>query len=301
MLKEKGLRQRAELIQAIRRFFVDRGYIEVDTPVRLPTIIPEAHNEPVESGDHFLHTSPEICMKRLLAQSGCSRIFQICRCFRKNERGDIHLPEFTMLEWYRTRCDYRSLMDECEDMIISVAQASGHKGLVPVKGYDVNLEKPWVRLTVSDAFQQYAPVSMDQALAQGVFDEILCSYIEPQLGTNKPVFLYDYPVALGALARRRNDNPSLAERFEVYIAGLELANGFSELTDQPEQQERFETELRLIKKQGRPATELPQKFLAALAEMQDTAGIALGVDRLAMVMHAAEAIDQVVSFSPEDL
>ncbi|MDX1776058.1 MAG: EF-P lysine aminoacylase EpmA [Desulfobulbales bacterium] len=301
MLNEPGLRQRAELIQAIRGFFVDRGYIEVDTPVRLPTIIPEAHNEPVESGDYFLQTSPEICMKRLLAQSGCSRIFQICRCFRKNERGDIHLPEFTMLEWYRTRCDYRSLMDECEDMIISVARASGHKGLVPVKGYDVNLEKPWVRLTVSDAFQQYAPVSMDQALAQGVFDEILCSYIEPQLGTNKPVFLYDYPVALGALARRRNDNPSLAERFEVYIAGLELANGFSELTDQPEQQERFETELRLIKKQGRPATELPQKFLAALAEMQDTAGIALGVDRLAMVMHAAEAIDQVVSFSPEDL
>jgi len=112
MLNESSLKKRAALIQAIRTFFVDRDYLEVNTPVRLPVLIPEAYNEPVESGDHFLQTSPEICMKRLLAEAGCSKIFQICPCFRKKERGDKHLPEFTMLEWYRANCDYHSLMDE---------------------------------------------------------------------------------------------------------------------------------------------------------------------------------------------
>ena len=109
MLDESGLRRRAELIQAIRRFFISRDYVEVDTPARLPVVIPEAHNLPMESGDHFLQTSPEICMKRLLAESGCEKIFQICKCFRENERGDNHLPEFTMLEWYRAHGDYFSL------------------------------------------------------------------------------------------------------------------------------------------------------------------------------------------------
>ncbi len=301
MLHESGLRQRAELIQAMRRFFIARGYVEVDTPLRLPVLIPEAHNEPLESGGHFLQTSPEICMKRLLAEAGCRKIFQICKCFRKNERGDRHIPEFTMLEWYHANSDYHSLMDECEDFIGDVARALGHKGSISLKGNSVNLEKPWQKLTVSDAFDQYAPVSMSRALKQNVFDKILCSYIEPQLGKKKPVFLYDYPVELGALARCKKENPALVERFEIYIAGLELANGFSELTDEPEQQKRFAAELQLIKKQGRRGAELPRKFLASLPRMPDSAGIALGVDRLAMVLLDAETIDQVVSFIPEDL
>jgi len=301
MLNESGLRKRASLIQAIRLFFIDRDYLEIDTPVRLPVLIPEAHNEPVQSGDHFLQTSPEICMKRLLAEAGCRKIFQICKCFRKNERGDRHLPELTMLEWYRAHCDYHSLMDECEDFIIEVARALGQSGTVSVRGKNINLEKPWESLAVSDAFTQFAPVSMTQALEQNTFDEMLCSYIEPQLGIKKPVFLYDYPVELGALARSKRENSALAERFEIYIAGLELANGFSELTDQSEQQKRFETELQLIKKQGQTVTELPQKYLSSLPKMPDSAGIALGVDRLAMVLLDAETIDQVVSFTPEDL
>ena len=301
MLNETGLRKRAVLIQAIRRFFIDREYIEVDTPLRLPVLIPEAHNEPVESGGYFLQTSPEICMKRLLAETGCCRIFQICKCFRNKERGDRHLPEFTMLEWYRTSCDYLSLMEECEDFILEVARALGHQGSVSIRNAIVNIEKPWERLAVSEAFARYAPVSMDHALEQNIFDEMLCRHIEPQLGIKKPVFLYDYPVELGALARSKRENPSLAERFEIYIAGLELANGFSELTDQQEQQERFETELQFIEKQGRTGAELPQKFLSSLASMPEAAGIALGVDRLAMVLCDADTIDQVVSFIPEDL
>jgi lysyl-tRNA synthetase class 2 len=301
MLHESGLKKRAQLIQAVRRFFINRDYLEVDTPLRLPVLIPEAHIEPVASGDHFLQTSPEICMKQLLAEAGCSKIFQICKCFRKNERGDRHVPEFTMLEWYRTGSDYLALMDECEDLLIEVARALGHNNSIVVKGNKVNLEKPWQRLSVADAFGEYGPVSMVQALEQNTFDEMLCSYIEPHLGIKKPVFLHDYPVELGALARKKRENPSLAERFEIYIAGLELANGFSELTDQQEQQHRFETELQLIKKQGRTAAELPRKFLLSLPKLLETAGIALGIDRLAIILFNAETIDQVVSFIPEDL
>jgi len=301
MLTESGLRKRAALIQAIRQFFIASDYIEVDTPLRLPVLIPEAHNQPVESEDHFLQTSPEICMKRLLAETGVLRIFQICKCFRGKERGDRHLPEFTMLEWYRTDSDYRALMDECEDLIIEVASVSGQSGEISVKGNNINLAKPWDRLTVADAFAQYGPVSMREALAQNAFDELLCNHIEPQLGTKKPLFLYDYPVELGALARCRKDNPTVVERFEIYIAGLELANGFSELTDAREQGLRFEKEQDYMRKQGRPAGKMPEKFLASLSLMPETAGIALGVDRLAMILYNAEAIDQVVTFIPEDL
>jgi len=301
MLNQSGLQKRAALIQSLRAFFINRGYLEVDTPARLPVLIPEAYNEPVESGDHFLQTSPEICMKRLLAEAGCQKIFQICKCYRKNERGSKHLPEFTMLEWYRTRSDYNSLMNECEDLIVGVAQALGYGDSITFKGIDVSLEKPWERLSVADAFAQYSPVTMEQALEQNTFDEVLCQYIEPQLGIKKPVFLYDYPVALGALARKKIEDPSVAERFEIYIAGVELANGFSELTDANEQRQRFEQEIKHIKSQGRPAGRMPEKFLEALPEMPESAGIALGLDRLAMLLFNAETIDQVVTFVPEDM
>jgi lysyl-tRNA synthetase class 2 len=301
MLNESGLQKRAALIQSIRAFFINRGYLEVDTPARLPVLIPEAYNEPVESIDHFLQTSPEICMKRLVAEAGCQKIFQICKCYRKNERGGKHLPEFTMLEWYRTQCDYLSLMDECEDLITEVAEASGLRGNLTFKGVKVSLEKPWERLSVADAFARYSPVSLGQALEQNTFDEVLCQYIEPQLGIEKPVFLYDYPAALGSLARKKQEDPSVAERFEIYIAGVELANGFSELTDAYEQRQRFEQDIKHIKSQGRPAGKMPEKFLESLQDMPETAGIALGLDRLAMVLFDAKTIDQVVAFVPEDL
>lgn len=301
MLNESGLRKRAALIQAIRLFFINREYIEVDTPLRLPVLIPEAHIEALDSDSHFLQTSPEICMKRLLSEAGCRKIFQICSCFRGQERGDRHLPEFTMLEWYRAHCDYRSIMDECEDLIAAINQATGQGDFITVSDSTINLEKPWERLTVAEAFSQFAPVSMTRALAENTFDEILTSYIEPHLGIKKPVFLYDYPAEKGALARSKKEDPALAERFEIYIAGLELANGFSELTDQLEQQKRFEAELQLTSKLGRTPGKLPRKFLASLANMPEASGIALGIDRLAMVLWDKSCIDQVVSFSPEDL
>ena len=299
MLNESGLRKRAQLIQAIRTFFINRGYLEVDTPARLPVVIPEAHNLVVESGDHLLQTSPEICMKRLLAEAGCRKIFQICRCFRKNERGDRHLPEFAMLEWYRTGCDYLSLMEECEDLVADVADKCGHSGFISYRGQTISLEKPWDRTTVAEAFSRYSPVPLAEALAENIFDEILCTHIEPRLGIEKPVFLHDYPVVLGALARRKKSDPGIAERFEIYIHGMELANGFSELTDAVEQRQRFERELAQIAGSGRRQT-MPERFLKSLPSMPDAAGIAFGIDRLAMILFDAGTIDQVVPFAPED-
>jgi lysyl-tRNA synthetase class 2 len=206
-----------------------------------------------------------------------------------------------MLEWYRTHCDYHDLMAECEEMLREVARITKDYDYVQVKEQKISLEKGWDRLTVGEAFDRYAPVTMAQALEQDVFDEMLCQYIEPELGLDKPVFLYDYPIELGALARIKNENPKLAERFEIYIGGLELANGFSELTDESAQRERFEIELDEIRKKGRTKAVLPQKFLTSLPKMVDTSGIALGVDRLAMIFFEAGKIDQVVSFVPEDL
>ena len=301
MLNESGLKKRATLIQAVRAFFINRGYLEVDTPVRLPVLIPEANNEPVESNDHFLQTSPEICMKRLVAESGCQKIFQICKCYRKNERGDRHLPEFTMLEWYRTQSDYHSLMEECEELICDLARVSGHSESIVFKDVKISLEKPWSRISVADAFARYSQVTVEKALEQNMFDEVLCRDIEPQLGINKPVFLYDYPTALGALARKKKGDPSVAERFELYIGGLELANGFSELTDANEQRLRFEQDLKSINCQERASGKMPERFLEALPHLPETAGLALGLDRLAMVLFNAERIDQVVTFVPEEL
>jgi lysyl-tRNA synthetase class 2 len=301
MLNKSGLKKRAALIQAVRAFFINRGYLEVDTPVRLPVLIPEAYNEPMESNDHFLQTSPEICMKRLVAESGCQKIFQICKCYRKNERGDRHLPEFTMLEWYRTQSDYHSLMEECEELICDLARVSGHSESIVFKDVKISLEKPWRRLSVADAFKQYSPVTVEHALEQNMFDEVLCRNIEQHLGINKPVFLYDYPTALGALARKKKGDPSVAERFELYIGGLELANGFSELTDANEQRLRFEQDLKSINCQERAAGKMPERFLEALPHLPETAGLALGLDRLAMVLFNAERIDQVVTFVPEEL
>jgi lysyl-tRNA synthetase class 2 len=158
-----------------------------------------------------------------------------------------------------------------------------------------------MRLSVEEAFRKYGSMSLYRALDENRFEEILCQDIEPELGQDVPVFLYDYPVSLGALARQNKENPSVAERFELYIGSIELANGFSELTDQAEQRQRFKKELQLIEKQGGSSNGLPEKFLSSLPQMKETAGIALGLDRLAMVLWNKVTIDEVVSFVPEDL
>jgi elongation factor P--(R)-beta-lysine ligase len=300
MIPLHGLRLRAVLIQALRTFFIDRGYLEVETPIRIPAPAPEAHIVPITSEGWFLQTSPELCMKRLLA-AGIPKIFQICKCFRKGERGDRHLPEFTMLEWYAAKSDYRDLMADCEALLRHLAVAMGKAGMLEWQGRRIDLAPEWERITVAEAFHRHAPCTVEEALAQDRFDEMLVEYVEPHLGMTTPTFLCDYPAALGALARLSPADPTVAERFELYVAGLELANGFSELVDPVEQRTRFVAEQKAIRQQGRDPGPMPEAFLVELAEMRQAAGIALGVDRLVMLFAGADNIDQVVAFTPEGL
>ncbi|MEW6334081.1 MAG: EF-P lysine aminoacylase EpmA [Thermodesulfobacteriota bacterium] len=298
--KARTLKVRASMIRSIRRFFEDRDFLECETPLRIPAPAPETHIDAVASGDWFLQTSPELCMKRLLA-AGYPKLFQICKCFRAGERGDFHLPEFTMLEWYRAGTDYYALMEDCESLMTHVAGELGLGDTVRWQGRRICLSPPWERMTVRDAFARYAGISVDEALQDDCFDQTMVCRIEPHLGMERPVFLYEYPAELGALARVSAVTPGVAERFELYAAGVELANAFSELTDAAEQRRRFEKAILDRRIRKGPATPLPERFLDALSGMPPSAGIALGVDRLAMILTDRAAIGDVVAFTPESL
>lgn len=288
------LHERAALIQATRSFFIRQGFLEVETPIRIPAPAPEAHIEPEAAGEWFLQTSPELAMKRLLA-AGLTHIFQICKCFRRHERGDRHLPEMTLLEWYRAEADYRDLMRDCEGLLTALAPS----GQLVVQGRVIDLTPPWPRLSLAEAFSRFASISLERALAEERFEETLVAEVEPHLGLDTPLFLCDYPASMASLARLHPDNPDLAQRFELYVHGMELANGFSELTDAHEQRRRFVEERQRIRGLGREPAPLPEPFLADLERMPPAAGIALGVDRLVMVLTGARRIDQVVAFTPE--
>jgi len=297
--RKNNLQLRASILTAVRDFFAGHNYLEVETPVRIPAPAPEAHIDAIESEGRFLQTSPELCMKRLLA-AGYKRIFQICRCFRKNERGSRHIPEFTMLEWYHAGFNYSDMMYETEALIKYVASKSGCGNRITYQGTGVDIGGTWGRMTVAEAFDKYASVSVDKALSEGNFD-ITMAEIEPALGQSAPLFLYDYPASCGALAKLKNGNSSVAERFELYICGMELCNGFTELTDPVEQRARFENELAFRKKAGKKEYPMPEKFLESLFNMPDASGNALGLDRLVVLFANTDKIDDVVAFTPEEL
>jgi lysyl-tRNA synthetase class 2 len=294
-----NLELRARIIQAVRRFFIQRGYLEVETPCRIPAPAPEANIDLEISGDWFLQASPEICMKMLLA-ADYRRIFQICKCFRRAERGKRHLPELTMLEWYSTAQNYMDIMKDCEQLIQFVLKDLGIEEPIVYQGVEIKLKPPWQRMTVAQAFARYASMPMNEAVSRDRFDEIMVEELEPQFGSN-PLFLYDYPASRGSLARLKPDAPYLAERFELYIGGLELCNAFSELTDPVEQRRRFEKEQTIKKLSGKPVSSLPEKFLHALADIPQAAGNAMGIDRLVMLFADEANIDEVVAFRPEEL
>jgi lysyl-tRNA synthetase class 2 len=299
-LHRKNLAQRADLLRCVRGFFAEGGYLEVETPVRIPAPLPEAHIEVIAADSWVLQPSPEICMKRLIA-AGYERIFQICKCFRKAERGRRHLPEMTMLEWYAVGETYLDLMARCEELVRHIAQGLGAGRTILYQGWPIDLAAPWEKLSVADAFTRYGSLSMAAALAEGCFDAVMGLEIEPRLGLERPVFLYDYPAEHGSLARLKPGDPCLAERFELYIGGLELCNGFSELNDATEQRQRFAAEQARMQARGTPVHRLPEKFLAALSHMPPCAGNALGIDRLVMLFTDAATIDEVVAFTPEEL
>lgn len=297
-IRDNNLLVRARIIQSVRDFFVSRGFLEVETPLRIPANAPEEHIDPYRSGEWYLHTSPEICMKRLLCR-GHEEIFQISRCWRSGERGKRHLPEFTMLEWYRANSDYRDLMRDCEDLLEWLAGvceefALNKENLAALRG---KVE----RITVREAFSRFASVEMEAAVRSGDFDVLMVDCIEPSLPKDVPVILMDYPAEMAALARLKPDDASVAERFELYLGGLELANGFSELTDPKEQRTRFLEANRRRTLAVLAPLPLPEPFLEELTAMPPSAGIALGIDRLIMVLTGAERIDDVIAFTPEEL
>ncbi|OQX15464.1 MAG: EF-P lysine aminoacylase GenX [Desulfobulbaceae bacterium A2] len=306
MVSLEVLRLRSRLLQEVRRFFLARDYLEVETPIRQPVLIPEGHIRLFASEGWWLQASPELCMKRLLA-AGCQKIFQICHCFRRDEVGELHLPEFTMLEWYQAGWDYNQLMSECEELVRAVAHAAPWPAVAGAKddrclhrqGRSVDLHGPWPRLTVREACRRHGGRDPLTLLQEDGFDQFLVEEVEPQLGWQQPLFLCDYPIELGSLARPRADDAGVAERFELYLASVELANGFSELNDAEEQERRFCAERARMSPQA--ATPLPRRFLRDLSRMPAAAGVALGLDRLFMLLCGATSVQAVAAFTPDDL
>jgi lysyl-tRNA synthetase class 2 len=313
--KLPALRRRARLSQAVRAFFDARGYTEVETDYAVATPGEEVHLHPFRTeriaptGERealWLHTSPEFAMKKLLA-SGSGPIFQLARVWRNEEGSDRHAPEFTMLEWYRPGASMSDLMDETEALL--------RVTLPPVavcRGIATGLAA-FERITVAEAFTRWAGADVlatagdAKALAaqagtrlregegwEDLFFRLLLERVEPRLGQSRPTFLTHWPVAQAALARRDPADPRVAERFELYVCGLELANAFVELTDATEQRARFEADrARRHALYGGPDWELDEDFLALLPDMPACAGIALGFDRLAMLAAGVDVIDGV--------
>ncbi len=304
MLDIRGLQFRAALFHLVRSYFRGQNFLEVDTPIRQPVLLPESNITPIASGSWFLQTSPEQCMKRILARGG-QDIFQICPCFRADERGSRHLEEFTMLEWYRSDADYFDLMADCRALVNYVLeglnQREQYRAILAKSCFGTMVvDKEWATVTVAEAFSRWGTMPLEEALYSERFDEVIAIDIEPHLGLQSPAFLCDYPAECASLARLKKDDATLAERFELYIAGLELANGFSELTDAHEQRTRFEEELDRIEQRDGAPPPMPEKFLADLDRLDRAAGIAFGLDRLLMLLLSASTIDEVVSLSAND-
>ncbi len=291
-----NLQRRADIYRITRTFFRELGFLEVETPVRVPCVAPELNIAPFPSQDWFLSTSPELHMKRLLA-AGYERIFQIGHCFRKAERGKWHNPEFTMLEWYRAGADYQQMIKDTEQLVVAIASNLKLGSAITYRGQNIDLTPPWQRLTVREAFHKTAgwdPVANPDPLR---FDTDLVTRVIPTFSPQRPTVLLDYPAPMASLARLKPGEACLAERAEVFIGGLELANAYSELTDQREQARRFQQEMEQIRKEPGRNVAMPEKFLESLAYLPECGGIALGVDRLVMLFCDTDSIDEVVAFT----
>ncbi len=331
-------RARARVIKAIRAFFDARDFEEVETPLLVAapgmepyldvfeTRLSTARGQPRRA---FLTTSPEYAMKKLLV-AGLPRIYQICKSFRNGEEiGRGHNPEFTILEWYRAHADYVAIMDDCEQLLQAIWCAlnpdapPNQTPTVTVGDTLVSLASPWERITVRDAFARYAGLDLDTTDTEAVmraalrargyqvtdgttweqgFHQLFLNEIEPHLGTTRPTILYDYPASMAALARRKPDDPRYAERFEFYIAGVELGNAFSELTDADEQHARLIAEQAERHALGRTMYDVDADFIAALrVGMPPSGGIAVGVDRLVMLFAGAATIQETLWFPAGEL
>jgi len=291
-----GLRSR--VLAAVRAFFLDREYIEVETPVRVAAPALEAHIDAEPSGSCFLRTSPELFLKRLVA-AGHERVFEMGPCFRRGERGALHRPEYTMLEWYRAGAGYGEALAETLALLRAVARGATGGTTVQRGGVAIDLAAAAEVWTVAAAFQTFAGWDPVAAFDAERFDLDLVERVEPALaGGARPVVLTDYPAARAALARLKAGNPRVAERWELYLGGVELANAFGELTDAAEQRARFARCAAERAAAGRAVYPVDEAFLAALdAGLPDCAGVALGIDRLVMLLGGYDTIGEVRAFS----
>ena len=291
-----ALALKSDLLAAIRGFFHLRDYLEVETPVAVATPALELHIDAVRAGNKFLRISPELHMKRLLC-AGYGRIFQVGPCFRAGERGNLHNPEFTMLEWYRAKADYMDILAETRELLIDCAQKCLGRTWIEKNGVKINIADNWQILPVSGLFEKHAGWDPARDYDENRFETDLVALVEPRLPRDVPAVMKDYPAGAAALARLKKTDPRLAERWELYLGGIEIANAFSELTDASEQRKRFEDCARQRAARGAEIYEPDREFLAALeAGMPDSAGIALGIDRLAMLFAGADSLDQVLPF-----
>jgi lysyl-tRNA synthetase class 2 len=303
------LEARARIAAAVRAWLASEGFVEVETPALQvsPGLEPHLHafataleappgrrDAAVQARTLFLHTSPEFALKKLLV-AGVPRLYSLAHVFRNRERSSTHHPEFTMLEWYRAGADYGALMDDCDALLRVAFDAAGRAAPPPAE-----------RMTVADAFAKHAGVDVLALAARGgadfddAFFRVFLNDVEPKLGGERPTLLYDWPIALGALARAKPGAPHLAERVELFLGGLELANGFSELCDADEQRRRFARDVTEKARLYGERYPIDEDLLAALAHgMPASAGMALGFDRLVMCATGATHIEDVL-WAPVD-
>jgi lysyl-tRNA synthetase class 2 len=312
----RRLAQRAEAWRAVRAFFDAAGFLEVETPLAVPSPGLDVHLAAFEvegmRGDEgparrWLITSPEYQMKRLLA-AGLPRIYQLARCFRRDERGARHEPEFTMLEWYRTFASSDAVMRDTEGLVAALALALRGTttfeldalGCAPCR---IELAPPWDRVSVEEALRTHAGLGLEDLLPdQERFFLVWSEQVEPRLGRSRPVFVVDWPASMASLARLHPDRPHLADRFEAYVAGVELCNGFGELVDPVEQRARLLADQETRRAAGLPVYPIDERFLGALEEgLPPSAGNALGLDRALALLTGARELDDVLAFGSRRL
>lgn len=318
---------REQVIRTIRAFFDNQDFHEVETPILIgnppaesyldvfETTLLDRNRKPTKA---YLSTSPEVPLKKLMV-AGIGDCYALTKSFRNTEmNSDRHNPEFTILEWYRVGAAYESIMEDCEKLLLSILQVMGGNGHLVYQGQQIDLSPGWERLTVAEAFARYAKVNMEDffqidkarhtAQEKGykveqnntweeLYNQIFLNEIEPKLGFGRPTILYEFPAAMAALAKVKKADPRWAERFEFYIAGLELGDAYGELTDPTEQEKRFQAELSEIKRLGKTAYEYDHDFITALKSgLPECSGIAVGVDRLVMLFADTTSIADTLFF-----
>lgn len=307
----KKLGARAEIVRGARAFFESRGYLEVETPIAIPSPGLDLHLDAFEANPtgverrgapRFLSTSPEYQMKRLLTD-GHARIFQITRAFRAGELGERHNPEFTILEFYRAHAGVEAIMRDTEQL---VARVTG--GVVRIRDRAIDTRPPFVRMPLVEAFERYAKTPPLETLRLADEDEdrffrLLVENVEPALAAlDHAVLVTEYPATQASLARKKPSDPRVAERFELYVAGVELCNGFGELTDAVEQRARFVRDQEERARRGKPVYPIDERFLEALARgMPESGGNAIGLDRLVALATGSTSIGDVLAFTDDEL